>query len=83
MKKILSLIILFFVFGIENISAQISKWADEKYVNFLTCLNVNDDYYGAKAELIRLSEQGDSKQNAVLQPCYVSERRTIGIMKKH
>lgn len=66
MKKILSLIILFFVFGIENISAQISKWADEKYVNFLTCLNVNDDYYGAKAELIRLSEQGDSQAKCCL-----------------
>ena len=65
-KFIVVFVTLMCIINTDNVMAQIAKWADDKYVKFLECLNVYNDYDGAKAELISLSEQGDSQARCCL-----------------
>ena len=63
---ILSIVFLFAVMYSQLTQAQIEKWADEKYKVFLELLIEQNDYDGAKAELEKLSEQGDTQAGCCL-----------------
>ena len=67
MKRIIFIIIfLFAIISPKITKAQIDKWTDEKYEVFLTCLLEQNDYNCAKAELEKLSEQGDAQASCCL-----------------
>ena len=63
---ILSILFLFALLTPEIAKAQIEKWADGKYGVFLTCLLEKNNYDDAKAELEKLSEQGDAQARCCL-----------------
>lgn len=63
---ILSIALLIAVLYPQLTNAQIEKWADEKYVVFLERLIEQNNYDGAKAELEKLSEQGDDQASCCL-----------------
>lgn len=63
---ILSIVLLFAVMYPQLAKAQKEKWADKKYEAFLTCLIEQNNYDGAKAELEKLSEQGDIQASCCL-----------------
>lgn len=63
---LLSIVLLCVVLYPQLAKAQIEKWADVKYEAFLTCLIEQNNYDGAKAELEKLSEQGDDQASCCL-----------------
>jgi TPR repeat protein len=63
---ILSVVILFALLSPGLAKAQMAKWAGEKYETFLTCLLKENNYECAKAELEKLSEQGDAQASCCL-----------------
>lgn len=63
---ILSIVFLFAAMYPKITKAQMEKWADEKYKVFLECLVKQNDYDGAKAELEKLSEEGDVQAGCCL-----------------
>jgi len=68
MKRLfmLSIVLLFALLCPELVKAQIDKWVDEKYETFLICIIEQNNYNGAKAELEKLSEQGDAQASCCL-----------------
>lgn len=66
MKKLLILVVALWAFSIENAFAQKTKWFNDKYHGVIEYLYNLDDYDGAKAELIRLSNQGDPQAKCCL-----------------
>jgi TPR repeat protein len=63
---LLSIALLIAVLYPQLTKAQIEKWADEKYEVFLERLIEQNNYDGAKAELEKLSEQGDDQASCCL-----------------